>query len=175
LEPKHYQKVGTQGKLQLVWIDPQYKYDPNVYEQAIKELGGSEDFCMIHFWDNRDQVPSRWPMSDQQVKSEVAQYERNQTTGHERFFYLRKGNMVEPFGNRPSTTPVPPTNPAQLPQPDFRNWTDAGGKHTTEAKYGGIAFGKVKLIKRDGSTVQVPLESLSEDNREWITNRQRRP
>ncbi|MCD4728233.1 MAG: DUF4352 domain-containing protein [Pirellulales bacterium] len=55
----------------------------------------------------------------------------------------------------------------------WRTWTNSTGTHKTEAKFGGMAFGKVKLIKRDGSTVQVPLEKLSDEDREWIANRQK--
>ncbi len=177
-EPKHYQKVRNQGKFQLVWIDPQYKYDPNVYEQAIVELGGNDDFCMIGFWDNRDRIPPSIPMSDEQVEAQVAQYERNRNTGNEQFFYLRNGDMIEPFGNRPSTTPIPKKTtltPSTEPVPEpkathaeFRVWTNSTGKFKTEAKFSGIAFGKATLTKRDGSSVQVPLDKLSEEDQKWI-------
>lgn len=60
---------------------------------------------------------------------------------------------------------------AAIEEAKWRTWTDSTGKHKTEAKFGGVAFGKVKLIKRDGSTVQLPLEKLSDEDREWITNR----
>jgi hypothetical protein len=63
--------------------------------------------------------------------------------------------------------------PLKLQESDFRTWTDAKGTHTTEAKYGGMASDTVRLIKRDGITVEVPLEKLSEEDREWIANRPR--
>ncbi|MGD0653569.1 MAG: SHD1 domain-containing protein [Thermoguttaceae bacterium] len=53
----------------------------------------------------------------------------------------------------------------------WRNWTDSTGKYTTYAKYGGIAFDKVTLIKQDGSKVQLPLDKLSDEDREWVANR----
>ena len=53
----------------------------------------------------------------------------------------------------------------------WRTWTDSTGTHKTYAKYSGISFGKVKLVKEDGSAVQLPLEKLSGDDREWIANR----
>ena len=55
----------------------------------------------------------------------------------------------------------------------WRTWTDATGKHKIEAKFGAVIAGKVKLIKRDGSTVQIPLENLSDDDQDWINNRRR--
>jgi hypothetical protein len=55
----------------------------------------------------------------------------------------------------------------------WRTWTDATGEHKTEAKFGGVIAGKVKLTKQDGSTVQIPLEKLSGEDQEWINNRRR--
>ena len=55
----------------------------------------------------------------------------------------------------------------------WRTWTDSSGERKIEAKYGGVIAGKVKLTKRDGSTVQVPLEKLSDEDQEWIKNRKR--
>ena len=50
----------------------------------------------------------------------------------------------------------------------WRTWTDATGEHKIEAQFGGLAFGKVKLIKRDGSTVRLPLEKLSDEDQKWV-------
>jgi SLA1 homology domain 1, SHD1 len=54
----------------------------------------------------------------------------------------------------------------------WRMWTASTGTKI-EAKFGGMSFGKVKLIKRDGSSVQLPLDDLSDADREWIKNRKR--
>ena len=104
---KHYERIRTQGKSDFVWVDPGYKFDPDVYEHAIAEIAGSSDFAFIFFWDDRDRIPENLPMSDEQLESQIAKYEANRNTGHEQFYYLRDGNMAEPFGNCPSTTPVP--------------------------------------------------------------------
>ncbi|MGA2064147.1 MAG: SHD1 domain-containing protein [Thermoguttaceae bacterium] len=53
----------------------------------------------------------------------------------------------------------------------WRTWTDASGTEIGEAKFSGIIAGRVKLVKRDGSSVQVPLDKLSDEDREWIANR----
>jgi hypothetical protein len=49
-----------------------------------------------------------------------------------------------------------------------RTWTTAKGARKMDAKFGGLATGTVTLIKRDGATIQVPLEKLSEADQEWI-------
>jgi hypothetical protein len=53
----------------------------------------------------------------------------------------------------------------------WRIWTDASGEHKIEAKFSGMLSGTVKLTKRDGSTLKVPLEKLSDEDKAWIENR----
>ncbi|MEI8373518.1 MAG: SHD1 domain-containing protein [Planctomycetota bacterium] len=58
----------------------------------------------------------------------------------------------------------------------WRTWTDLKGR-TIDAKFGGMIAGKVKLVKKDGSTVEILTEKLSDENQEWIKKRSwtRRP
>lgn len=58
-----------------------------------------------------------------------------------------------------------------VPSSGFRSWTDASGEHKTEAQFKGMAFGKVKLLKRNGGEVTIPLEKLSEEDQTWIKKR----
>ncbi len=53
----------------------------------------------------------------------------------------------------------------------WHTWTDATGTHHIEAKFQSMAAGNVKLIKRDGSALTLPLEKLSDEDQEWIRNR----
>ena len=53
----------------------------------------------------------------------------------------------------------------------WHTWTDATGEHHIEAKFGGLVAGNVKLIKRDGSVLKLPLEKLSDEDQEWIKHR----
>ena len=57
----------------------------------------------------------------------------------------------------------------------WKTWTDSTGKYKTYAKFSGIAFDKVTLIKQDGSKVQLPLDKLSDEDREWLANRIKHP
>lgn len=54
------------------------------------------------------------------------------------------------------------------PKAEYRTWTDASGEHKIDAKYSGMVLQVVKLIRRDGTVVKVPLEKLSEEDRQWI-------
>jgi hypothetical protein len=105
---KHFERLAAGGFSHVVWIDPRYKRDAQIYEQAIAELGGDDRICQITFWDNRQAMPpTTGIMTDEQVNSRVAAYQRNRNTAYERFYYIENGKMVEPFGTRPSNTPQP--------------------------------------------------------------------
>lgn len=53
----------------------------------------------------------------------------------------------------------------------WRTWTDSTGKHTVEARFTGVALGKVILTRRDGKNIRLPLEKLSQPDQEWINAR----
>jgi len=57
--------------------------------------------------------------------------------------------------------------------PGFRTWTDSTGQHKTEAKFAGMAFGKVKLMKEDGTTIELSFERLSKEDQQWIEDRKK--
>lgn len=65
--------------------------------------------------------------------------------------------QLEPLDAFASAAAVPAD-----PQPKFRTWTSADGKFTVEAKLVTVEGNQVKLERRDGSVVTVPLEKLSE-------------
>ncbi len=51
---------------------------------------------------------------------------------------------------------------------DVRAWTSHDGKHTTKAALVGFKTGQVLLKKEDGTTVDVPLEKLSEEDQKYV-------
>ena len=53
-------------------------------------------------------------------------------------------------------------------QPQYRTWTDRAGKHHTEAIFVEAKDGDVTLKKKDGTTIKVPLESLSDADQQYI-------
>lgn len=53
--------------------------------------------------------------------------------------------------------------------PSSRTWTDATGQFRVEAELLAVADGKVQLKKSDGSVVSVPLEKLSQADRDFLT------
>ncbi len=51
---------------------------------------------------------------------------------------------------------------------DPRTWHDAGGRHSLKATFVSAETGIVRLRKADGSTVDVPIDKLSDEDRKYI-------
>jgi hypothetical protein len=49
-----------------------------------------------------------------------------------------------------------------------RTWNDATGAFSVEAQFVGVEDGKVKLKKKDGKIVSVPLDRLSQEDRDFV-------
>lgn len=54
------------------------------------------------------------------------------------------------------------------PPASYRTWQDTTGRYSIEAAMVGYENGTVELKRRDGSTVAVELNKLSEGDREWV-------
>ena len=65
-------------------------------------------------------------------------------------------------GNEPDARPAP-----ERP----RVWTDATGQYRLEATLVGVTDGKVRLCRKDGATVNVPLHRLSDADRRYVVSR----
>ena len=55
-------------------------------------------------------------------------------------------------------------------QAEFRTWTDTSGKFRTEAALAGVEDGEVRLEKRDGTIVTVPMEKLSDLDQQYVNS-----
>lgn len=80
------------------------------------------------------------------------------------FFFLAAQNVR-------SAEPKEGSDPSTTPSSESRTWIDSTGDHETDARFGGIESGKVKLIKSDGTEIELPLEKLSRGDRHWIADR----
>jgi SLA1 Homology Domain 1 (SHD1) protein len=64
--------------------------------------------------------------------------------------------------------PAPISKTAGQPSTALRKWTDITGKFKIEAELVSLTDGNVQLKKKDGSLVSVPLDKLSQADREFI-------
>ena len=91
---------------------------------------------------------------------------------------VRSGPTGTTTDPKPAVTPMANTEPdarttALEPKDDngYRTWSDASGAHTIKARFGGSINETVTLIKEDGSKVSLPLDKLSEQDRQWLADR----
>jgi hypothetical protein len=57
----------------------------------------------------------------------------------------------------------------------MRIWTDNTGTYKIEAVYAGLDDGKVKLKRKDGREVAVPLDRLSEADQKLVEELRKKP
>ena len=62
--------------------------------------------------------------------------------------------------------------PSKLPPPEFRTWTDKKGK-TIEVS-GGHVLGQCRILTRNGKILTIPHDQFSEEDQQWIRNRESR-
>jgi thiol-disulfide isomerase/thioredoxin len=74
----------------------------------------------------------------------------------------------EPHGASKKNAAEPEAN-----APQFREWTDASGKHHQTAKFLGIVGKSVTLERKDGHTVNVPLSKLGDADQEYVRQHQK--
>jgi hypothetical protein len=91
--------------------------------------------------------------------------------------------MVDVVADAPPEKPMPaaglpkedgapgPAPKVAAPAAEYRSWTDNTGEHTVEARFKGMGFGQVRLVKRDGQEITLPLEKLSAADQEWVKRR----
>jgi uncharacterized protein (TIGR03067 family) len=77
---------------------------------------------------------------------------------------VRQGKPVKEAADKSGPTPTRETSPRL----DLRTWTDATGGFKTEAAFLDLKDGKIRLRKKDGNIVAVPLEKLSVTDQEWV-------
>ena len=56
----------------------------------------------------------------------------------------------------------------ELGEREYRTWTDSTGRYRIEAALVGYAEGNLRLLKRNGKTISVPLKALSLDDRQYL-------
>lgn len=67
------------------------------------------------------------------------------------------------------------TEPTKKQEDAIRKWTDSTGTHSINAVFVKFLAGRVVLRKEDGSTIEIPVEKLSGEDRKWIEARAKLP
>jgi hypothetical protein len=77
--------------------------------------------------------------------------------------FIQTESLSAPTSNSPQGSPKS--------ENEFRTWADKSGKFSTEAQFVSSDGVKVKLKRRDGKTIEVPKETLSEQDQVYLKSR----
>lgn len=114
------------------------------------------------YWSLEDAYVQLTPYASRQAVVEAEQHRQHQEEAAERASQAEEKRKAEEIRK------------AEEEAARWRTWRDSTGKYTVEARFSGMGFGKVKLIKKDGTTIEVPLERLSEDDQQWLEDRKKK-
>ena len=93
------------------------------------------------------------------------------------------GGVMFVLGSSVDVQQAAPPAPAVVSEPkpvaeaeplaEVRKWSDKTGVYSCEATFGGVAGTTVTLHRVDGVTIKLPLDRLSDSDREWIEERRK--
>ncbi len=69
---------------------------------------------------------------------------------------------------KPTATLLALITSITLAHAEFRTWKDASGAHEIKAELVGVAGGKVTLKRENGTTLVMPLTSLSKEDQTFL-------
>lgn len=90
----------NQGDSYFCITDPQLAADPSLFEKTLRTFCDTQagDFCEALVWTDATYLPSSFPMSDESVFYQVADYTRNKNTGYDCFILFSQGNETHRSG-----------------------------------------------------------------------------
>lgn len=168
-------RVGGQGMADFYVAGEKLANDPALLEARLREIADQKgtSFCQLMVWADPALAPKGFPMTHDQVHAQIAQYNRNKSTGYDRFMGPHEFALTNEFEWDDEAEIVEEPQLEETVEPALRTWTDATGDYSVEAEFAGMAFGKVKLRRESGQVIEIPMERLSEECQQWIRERGR--
>jgi|AGTN01.2.fsa_nt_gi hypothetical protein len=92
-----FRRIGGQGKVDFMVASPVLAKDTTKLHKVAKEYANKNrtDWCKLLIWSDGKKAAKKLPMTDAQVNSQVASYERNKATGLDRLRILKNGDVVK--------------------------------------------------------------------------------
>lgn len=91
----NYRITGNSGIMFFVAVSSPQKNNEDVYRFAVSEACAGKAICQVQFWAGN--APSKFPISDAQVKSKLVHWQQNLNTGLRR--WLVNCNSSSLFSN----------------------------------------------------------------------------
>lgn len=89
--------IASQGQADFALVPAELSEDPGLLERLARRHCDENrpHFCRVMIWKQKDSVPRSLPMSDGELMSQVAQYNRNRDTRYDCFYLMRGGEMID--------------------------------------------------------------------------------
>lgn len=91
-ERPEWQKIHSQGKMNFVYVNSSAGNDKSAYEFIAEKVCKKEKVCTVIFWDEKENVPTEMPMTDEQVNTQVAHYVQNKHTKYKHMRLCSNGS-----------------------------------------------------------------------------------
>lgn len=79
--------LGSQGDYVFMSLPASHARDKAFIERTARGMCAGKNHCYVLFWENGKGGATRLPMTDGQVKSQLAQYDFNRYTKRDRFLW----------------------------------------------------------------------------------------
>jgi hypothetical protein len=79
-----YTITHSQGQTRFVVIDKELSADRAELQNISNTICAGKTICVVMFWDDKDNVASTIPMTNEQTSAKIAQYNLNKNTGLDR-------------------------------------------------------------------------------------------
>ncbi|KXN70042.1 hypothetical protein CONCODRAFT_7435 [Conidiobolus coronatus NRRL 28638] len=162
--PKLQESEKSNGQLALVLYDFVAQADDELTVQS------GEQIYVVNNTDDSDWFKCRVLYDDNTFKEGLVP---------SNYLEIHEGGQNLPISPEPIETPEPaaPLKSTQHQEEDeeegfgeVREWTDASGSYRVEAKFIGFQNGKIHLHKTNGVKIAVPLEKMSEQDVQIVSN-----
>lgn len=81
------QLIGRQGENYFFSVPPSHASDAEYIERFLTAFCHDKAVCIGHVWSSADSPASRFPLSDAQVKAQIAIYQSNNKTKHRKMIW----------------------------------------------------------------------------------------
>jgi hypothetical protein len=78
---------GSKGLFYIVEIERSQATNQDIYRIAVAELCSIKPICIVLFWVKGGKTPTKLPITDAQVRTQAAQWNRNENTGLRRLLW----------------------------------------------------------------------------------------
>lgn len=90
-------RTGGQGDIDFIYVDPSQAKDSSGLRWACKSYADKNRiaWAKLLIFSNRKMMPKKLPMTDAQVNSQIAGYDRNFATNLDQFFVIKNGDRID--------------------------------------------------------------------------------